>query len=165
MDNFDKDEMICAIWEKHSDSDGLMDIMAARQFAIDLLAAASAQPSPAEPLDREAIRNEALEKAAFAVELEGCGYGGDRRYCKHYKTAALVIRDMKSQPAQPSDSQAEVSDTEMLDWLCNSGYSMDRFEDGEWCVYDDFCHQVVNASKAVTPREAIKAAMRAQEGS
>lgn len=115
-------------------------------------------------VDREAIRNEALEKAAEVCDIQS----RSRWNCDRVLQARLdakEIRALKSQPAQPSASQAEVSDTEMLDWLIENecavrlmsgGYDVFRVdpgpEDSDWFGAD-----------SPDPREAIKAAMQ-QEG-
>ncbi|WP_025371760.1 hypothetical protein [Advenella mimigardefordensis] len=124
-----------------------------------MLAAAPVQLSPAETLDREAIRNEVLEEAALKIESMKPGSTIDIVV----QSFADTIRALKSQPAQPSDSQADVSDVEAL--LRIQSYldrkAKDRQADPELIHTYDGIFEL----RTEDIRSLFKAAMRAQEQS
>ena len=149
------DDEIRTVAEKHYGT-----CMTAQEltFARAILAQFS---SPAEPLDREAIRNEAMDEAAESCLKVVASKDAERFMGKaaHYAACADAIRALKSQPAQqsgnsgelPSDSQAEPSDTALKAALI-AWHETDFSGIGNPFKY--------------RMREAIKAAMRAdKEGS
>lgn len=70
--------------------------------------------------------------------------------------------DAPELPAQPSDSQTEFSDTEMLDWMLKNNGLVELRGCQYYCGYGPY-GTVLNGALAESPREAIKAAMKAQE--
>lgn len=100
--------------------------------------------------DKEAVRNAALEEAiAICEKYRGTDFG------KAAECISDFIQGLKSQPAQPSD-------TEMLDWLIDKEYAI-RLMSGGYDLFDTDSGEWLDVDSP-TPREAIKAAMRAERG-
>lgn len=119
-------------------------------------------PSPAES-DKEAVRNAALDEAIsecnrLADMIGLIGVKGGAKVCSD------ALRALKSQPAQPSDSQAEPSDSEMLDWLAKKGFAVVDCGESYDVLDPHYGASTWLDVDSPTPREAIKAAMRAEMG-
>ncbi len=136
--------------------------------------------------EREAIRNEALEDAAkvpraYAEQLDKAGWGNrfpDELTAIFNATPNMEyqILRLKSQPAQPSDSQAEVSDTDLTDLMESENPTIKPENipiadtgdyDGEIVVYTSCMNprDQKRLGSGGTYREAIKDAMLSQEES
>jgi len=133
--------------------------------------------SAGEPSTMEAVRNAALDEAAkiprqYAEQLDA-GIFGARfpEATTHIFNASTnmadKIRALKSQPAQPSDSQADVSDVEKdaakYRWLLSQmqvgsvSTMLPLYRTAHWIGYEP-CADVKDVDSA------IETAMRAQEG-
>lgn len=136
------------------------------------ISAAPAQPSPAES-DKEAVRNAALEEAAKACSNESVEVTDrvtDTAYNNALIHATQAIRDLKTTSVSEVSQPAQPSDTEMLDWIIEHNATVEA----SICTRPQFfvlyyladgTGEVQATSLENTPREAIKAAMQAQEQS
>lgn len=104
----DIEEIIETLGFEHSDRDGNMSGIQWKQFAIDLL---SATP--------------ATKQGTVAEQFGSWWSSPDAPNGQHYEkdiakqawVASALYRYTPTQPAQPSDSRTEFSDTEILNWL------------------------------------------------